>query len=113
MNMNKDRESRIIEIIYEYEDYLSDGYGYYCRPQFNDADHLVSTIAKKILTMEPYTMSSRVRSIVRILKTYEDHMSDGFGYYYYGYKYNGLKYKSELQLLIHIAEEIVREVLTN
>ena len=107
MKLNN-KASTICDILYKYENYLSDGYGYYCRSTYTDVDQLLNHIAKQILAVEQYDMSRRVRAIVRVLKTNEDHMSDGFGYYYYGFQGSG--YKSELQLLIHIAEEIVRDV---
>ena len=41
----------IINILYKYEDHLSDGFGYYCRPKFSSSDEMLKAIAKDILSI--------------------------------------------------------------
>lgn len=41
----------IINILYKYEDHLSDGFGYYCRPKFSSSDEMLKAIATDILSI--------------------------------------------------------------
>lgn len=41
----------IINILYKYEDHLSDGFEYYCRPKFSTSEEMLKTIAKDILAI--------------------------------------------------------------
>jgi hypothetical protein len=41
----------IINILYKYEDHLSDGFGYYCQPKFSSSEEMLKTIAKDILAI--------------------------------------------------------------
>jgi len=43
------KPNTIIVILDNYEDYLSDGYGYYCRPEYSDVKKLLTTIATEII----------------------------------------------------------------
>jgi hypothetical protein len=86
----------IVSILNKYEDYLSDGYCYYCRPVFDSVNQLLKSIAKEILGSD-----KKVNTIIVILDNYEDYLSDGYDYYYRP------KYVSVKELLTIIAEEII------
>lgn len=108
-----DKESKIIAILYKYEDYLSDGYGHYYYPKYISVTRMIGLMAKDILKVEYLPVQSLIRSIIRIFKLYEPYMSDGFSYYYYSNEYGPdtkPKFRSERSLLIHIAQEIIHDV---
>ena len=86
----------IVSILNKYEDYLSDGYCYYCRPVFDNTNQLLKAIAKEILGSD-----KKVNTIIVILDNYEDYLSDGYGYYCRP-KYSDIK-----ELLTSIATEII------
>ena len=50
----------IIDILYKYEDHLSDGFGYYCQPKFSSSEEMLKTIAKDILSTNRNCNDSRM-----------------------------------------------------
>ena len=89
----------IMSILKKYEEYLSDGYCYYCRPVYDSVNQLLKAIAKEILGSD-----KKANTIIVILDNYEDYLSDGYGYYYRP------KYVDVNELLKIIAEEIIEKL---
>ncbi len=89
----------IVSILNKYEDHLSDGYGYYCRPKFDSPNQLLKAIAKEILGSD-----KKANTIIVILDNYEDYLSDGYGYYCRP------EYSDVKKLLTTIATEIIENI---
>jgi hypothetical protein len=89
----------IVSILNKYEYWLSDGYGYYCRPSFDSTNKLLKAIAQEILGSD-----KKANTIMVILDNYEDYLSDGYGYYCLP------KYANVKMLLTIIAEEIIEYI---
>jgi len=89
----------IVSILNKYEYWLSDGYGYYCRPSFDSTNNLLKAIAQEILGSD-----KKVNTIIIILDNYEDYLSDGYCYYFRP------KYVDVKELLTIIAEEIIEYI---
>ena len=86
----------IVSILNKYEYWLSDGYGYYCRPSFDSTNNLLKAIAQEILGSD-----KKANTIIVILDNYEDYLSDGYCYYCRP------NYVDVKELLTTIAEEII------
>ena len=86
----------IVSILNKYEYWLSDGYGYYCRPSFDSTNKLLKAIAQEILGSD-----KKANTIIVILDNYEDYLSDGYCYYCRP------NYVDVKELLTTIAEEII------
>ena len=86
----------IVSILNKYEYWLSDGYGYYCRPSFDSTNNLLKAIAQEILGSD-----KKANTIIVILDNYEEYLSDGYTYYCRP------KYVDVKELLIPSAEEII------
>ena len=96
--MNKNIQI-IVSILRKYAFYMTDGFGYYCLPEYQDDDMLLNSIAQEI-----NNTNKKVSEIVNVLYLFEKNMTDGFGHYCRP------EYDNSDELVKHIAEEIIKKL---
>jgi uncharacterized protein (UPF0548 family) len=93
---------KIIKIMTDYEDNLSDGYGHYCGHTVGGEERILTRVANAILYInDNVSRATKITQIINVLKNFEDNLSDGFGHYC------GHAVGSEEQMLVRIAKEII------
>ncbi len=93
---------KIIKIMNDYEEYLTDGFGHYCGYKIGGEERMLTHVAKAILYINcDETPATKIKQIINVLKNFEDNLSDGYGHYC-GYKFGG-----EEQMLNAVAKDIL------
>jgi len=73
---------KIIKIMKDYEDNLSDGYGHYCGHSVGGEERMLTHVAKAILYINDHeTRATKIKQIINVLKNFEEKLSDGYGHY--------------------------------
>jgi hypothetical protein len=73
---------KIIKIMNDYEDNLSDGYRHYCGRAIGGEERMLSHVAKAILYInDDETRATKIKQIINVLKNFEEKLSDGYGHY--------------------------------
>jgi len=97
---------KIIKIMNDYEDNLSDGYGHYCGFKVGGEERMLTHVAKAILYInDDETPATKIKQIINVLKNFEENLSDGYGHYC------GNAVGSEERMLAQIAK-VILAVLT-
>jgi hypothetical protein len=82
MQLKNAKIKKIIKIMTDYEDNLSDGYGHYCGYKIGGEERMLAHVAKAILYINDHeTHATKIRQIINVLKNFEDNLSDGYGHY--------------------------------
>ncbi len=93
---------KIIKIMNDYEDNLSDGYGHYCGSKVGGEERMLAHVAKAILYINDHeTRATKIKQIINVLKNFEENLSDGYGHYC------GNAVGSEERMLAQIAKVIL------
>ena len=93
---------KIIKIMNDYEDNLSDGYGHYCGHAIGGEERMLTHVAKAILYINDHeTRATKIKQIIHVLKNFEENLSDGYGHYC------GNALGSEERMLARIALDIL------
>ena len=82
MQLKNDKINKIIKIMNDYEDNLSDGYGHYCGYMVGGEERMLTHVATAILYInDNETRATKIKQIINVLKNFEENLSDGYGYY--------------------------------
>lgn len=93
---------KIIKIMNDYEEYLTDGYGHYCGYKIGGEERMLTHVANAILYINDHeTPATKIKQIINVLKNFEENLSDGYGHYC-SYKFGG-----EEQMLNAISADIL------
>jgi uncharacterized cysteine cluster protein YcgN (CxxCxxCC family) len=97
---------KIIKIMNDYENNLSDGYGYYCGYKVGGEERMLTHVASAMLYInDDETPATKIKQIINVLKNFEENLSDGYGHYC------GNAVGSEERMLAQIAK-VILAVLT-
>lgn len=93
---------KIIKIMKDYEDNLSDGYGHYCGYITGGVEKMLTHIATAILYInDNETRATKIKQIINVLINFEEKITDGYGYYC------GDKFEDRDEMLAHVAKDIL------
>ena len=82
MQLKNAKINKIIKIMNDYEDNLSDGYGHYCGYMVGGEERMLTHVATAILYINDHeTRATKIKQIINVLKNFEENLSDGYGYY--------------------------------